>query len=211
MSETEKADKIKALLDSGGTHYINGEYAEALADYNKAIKLNPKGYDAYLYRAELFFKFKEFDNAIKDYNQFIKLNPDNATGYLFRGDAYYKTEEYDNAILDFTRSIELDPYLFDFASYRWRGDAHRNKGGINQDNSEYDKAIMDYTMALNSGIPYEYAARIINFRGNIFLRKKEYSYAIADFAESMNLYMELGDAEMVTECISKINDLEGWF
>ena len=54
------------------------EYEAALADYSKAIELDPKSVVAYRYRAYLFDKLGRGGAARDDFNRILELDPSNA-------------------------------------------------------------------------------------------------------------------------------------
>ena len=51
------------------------DYYGAIADYNKAIELNPNFADAYNNRGLAKYDLKDYKGAIADYNKAIELNP----------------------------------------------------------------------------------------------------------------------------------------
>jgi tetratricopeptide (TPR) repeat protein len=53
-----------------------GDFAGALADYNKAIKLKPDYVDAYIGRGGAEYKNGNPQSALADYNKAIELKPD---------------------------------------------------------------------------------------------------------------------------------------
>ena len=74
-----------------------GEFDRAVADYNKAIDLNPDYVDAYNNRGGAYHDKGEFDRAVADYNKAIDLKSDYAQAYNNRGLAYDKKGEFDRA------------------------------------------------------------------------------------------------------------------
>ena len=106
-------------FDSGSIAYSNrgvakkakGDLAGAIADYNRAIELDPK-YAAAYYNRGLAKKAKgDLDGAIADYNRAIELDPKLAIAYNNRGIAKEAKGDLDGAIADYNRAIELDPKL----------------------------------------------------------------------------------------------------
>ena len=60
-------------------------YDLAMADYNKAIALNPLVYTFYNKRGLLFRKLGRYDEALADYTSAIRLDPAYAWSYNNRG------------------------------------------------------------------------------------------------------------------------------
>ena len=67
---------------------MKGEYDKAIADYDEAIKLDPKNANAYSYRGLAWYWKSEYDKAIADYDEAIKLDPKSPRRYSNRGDAW---------------------------------------------------------------------------------------------------------------------------
>ncbi len=64
------------------------DYDKAIADYNEAIRLDPKNAAAYTSRAFAWSQKNEYDKAIADYNEVIRLHPQDAFAYTFRAFAW---------------------------------------------------------------------------------------------------------------------------
>jgi tetratricopeptide (TPR) repeat protein len=69
-----------------GIAYGNkGDNDHALADYNEAIRLDPKNAVPFLYRGIAYGKKGDKDRALADFNEAIRLDPNNADALWIRG------------------------------------------------------------------------------------------------------------------------------
>jgi tetratricopeptide (TPR) repeat protein len=75
-----------------------GDYDRAIADFNKAIELDPKDAIAYGGRGFAYSSKADYDRAIADLTKAIELDPKNARIYYYnRGKAYERKGGYDGA------------------------------------------------------------------------------------------------------------------
>ena len=87
-----------------------GDNDRAIADYNEAIRLDPKDATAYNNRGYRLSANKgDNDRAIADYDEAIRLDPKYAMAFLGRGIAYRAKGDLDRAIADYSEAIRLDP------------------------------------------------------------------------------------------------------
>jgi tetratricopeptide (TPR) repeat protein len=104
-----------AYYNRGLAYYNQQKYAQAIADYNKAIELDPNDADAYYNRGIAYADQQEYAQAIADYNKAIELDPKYAYAYYNRGIAYYNQQKYAQAIADFNKTLLLldpnDPFV----------------------------------------------------------------------------------------------------
>ena len=107
----EKLTDAAAHLERGESHFDNGEYDSAIADFSQAITLNPKDAFAYLSRGNAYGIKGEYDFAIADFNQAIALNPGDAIAYCRRGLAYGYKGDHDLAIAHFCQALALSPRM----------------------------------------------------------------------------------------------------
>jgi len=98
--------------------FVNyGESARALADYTKAITVDPTSSEAWFRRGDELFVTGNVAGALADFEQVVRLRPDHFRGYDSRGLAYEKLGERDKAIADYRKALSLEPN----AGYATRG------------------------------------------------------------------------------------------
>ena len=158
------------------------DYAKKIADYTKAIRLDPKDATAYYNRGNLWEAKGDYDKAIADYNEALQLDPKYAYAYNSRGNVWKAKGDYDKAIADYNKALRLDPkYVY----------AYNNRGTVWKAKGNYDKAIADYNDALRLDPKDAYA---YNSRGNVWKAKGNYDNAIADYNEALRLDPEYANA-----------------
>jgi len=99
-----------AILD-GVSHLNTGKPEEALADFNRAVKINPELADGYLGRANTLNTMGKYNKSLEDYDRAIAIKPDLANAYVNRGIAYSHLGKFQKAIADFKKGLELDPKI----------------------------------------------------------------------------------------------------
>lgn len=98
-----------ALNNRGFAHYRNGDWDQALADFDRAIQMQPRLADAYSNRGNVWQQKGELQKAWHDFNQAIKLNPRHSAAFNNRANLHQANGELAEAIIDYTRSIEMEP------------------------------------------------------------------------------------------------------
>jgi tetratricopeptide (TPR) repeat protein len=114
------------LVNRGIEKGKEGNFDGAIADFTRAIELNPKDDAPYYNRAQAKRLKKDAAGAIADYTRAIELGSTNPAAYNNRGNARAENNDRDGAIADYTRAIELKP---DYArAYYNRAVAKKEKG-----------------------------------------------------------------------------------
>ena len=129
------------------THYNNrgraygslGKNDKAIADFTKAIELDPKLARAYLYRGIVYKMTSKYDNALADLNKAASLNPKSAMTFFNLAEVYAAKGMSDKAIADYTKVIAIDPK---------RDIAYNNRGDIYMTKKKYAAAEKDIKKAL---------------------------------------------------------------
>ena len=174
------------LQHSASQKKAHGDYDGAIADYTKAIELNPFSVHAHVERAGIYRGLDDHESAIEDYSKAIEL--------------LTKEAEYD---MD---DINLDipvPDTYHWKGFRWglaqfteaiednpaNAEAYINRGDVHFLTGQYDAAIADYSKAIELNPDDMDAYRS---RGTAYVAKGNETRALADL-EKAELF--LGDDE----------------
>lgn len=148
---------------------------ETMADYAKAIELNPRNVRAYTKRGLLYYNKKQNDLAVADFSKAIAVNPRYAVPFFYRGNIYLNQQKQEPAIADFTKAVEADPTY---------ADAWFNRGVVYKQLGKFDNALADYTRALQLN-PKDFDA--YNNRGHVYFIQEKYDLAIAEYNKAIEL------------------------
>jgi tetratricopeptide (TPR) repeat protein len=159
----------------GSAYYAEGKIDDAIADYSKAIELDPLPDVTYRNRGNAYNEKKDYDRAIADFDKAITLNPKSAVAYYSRGRADQAKLDFDRAIADLDKAIAIDPkYAF---AYFYRGRAYLNKDDLDRAIADFDKAI-----TIDSTLRNAHYDRGIAFEAN-----NDFDTAIAEFDKIIGL------------------------
>jgi tetratricopeptide (TPR) repeat protein/serine/threonine protein kinase len=160
------------------------EYRAAVAEYSKAIELNPKLPNALNNRGTIYCDhLAQYDQAVADFSKAIELNQKFADAWVNRSVAYRNLGKIDNAIADCSKAIELEPKL----ALAWA-----KRGIIYCDNlHQYDNAIDDFSKALKLD-PTD--ARVWHNRGVAYRKLGQWDRALADCSKAIELDPKLATA-----------------
>jgi tetratricopeptide (TPR) repeat protein len=134
-----------------------GDRDRAIADYDQAIRIDPKIALMHSGRGSVLKDKGEFDRALVDFNHALRLEPKNAVIYQGRAGLFVLKGDLDQAIADLNEAIRIDPKNVFFR--KDRGIAYRNKGEVDRAIAEFDELIRldpSYNTAyVSRGLAYE--------------------------------------------------------
>ena len=166
-----------------------GDFENALADSNKAIRLYPNDPQGYHARGLAYLYKRDFDNAIADFNQAIELGLKAPELYNVLGSVYFSKGDFDNAIATLDEGIRLDPNHA--LLYNARGAAYSFK-------RDFDNAIANLNEAirLDPGFPEAYYTRGLAYesQGELNRAIEDYTTAIALRPDNADVYYNRGEA-----------------
>lgn len=125
MEQPEKSQKsVSDFIESGNQKEEKSDYKGALADFNKALLIEPNNTKALYYSGFMKFQMDDFGNALTDYSQAIESDTASVELFYNRGNAYFELRYYKEAIADYSKALALDST--DKVSYYNRGIAKYN-------------------------------------------------------------------------------------
>ncbi len=165
-------DRFNALAyyNIGNLLMDQGRLSEALDNFNKAVRLDPRLGRAFNNRGYVRHLMGDVDGAARDFDKSVQLDPKNPYVCYNRGVFRYKIHDFAGAIADYTRAIEIDSRLA--AIFHDRGSAYLAQGKFDEAYGDFDKAI-----ELNPGLLVSYRNR-----GLVRIFQGRDAEAEADFA-----------------------------
>lgn len=97
------------LRARGVAYYAKGDLDRAIADYDEAIRLNPKDKDAISSRGNAYRAKGDFDRSLADYDQLVQLDARDARAYFHRARVYWQSASFAKSLADLDQSIQLNP------------------------------------------------------------------------------------------------------
>ena len=166
----------------GNDKFMQGDYHGAIADYDRAIELNPNYAEACFSRGVAKFIQRDYRGAIADCDRAIELKPDYVAAYYNRGGAKSALDDERGAKEDYDLAIELDPD--NTVAYTLRGGAKSALG-------DHDGAIADCDRAIELTPDYAYA---YISRGDAKSALGDHEGAIADYDRAIELKPDYAEA-----------------
>ena len=173
-----------ALKERGYGHQLARRDSQAIADFTRAIELQPADTWAFRHRGRTYWLTERLDEAVADFTRAIELDPADAWAFGPRGEIYRFMERYHEALADLNRAIELEP------ADAW---TIAIRGQIHEDIERYDEALADFTRAIELD-PAN--ATAFGHRGQIYWLMERHDEALADLNRAVEL--EPADAWVTT-------------
>ncbi|MGH7890619.1 MAG: tetratricopeptide repeat protein, partial [Thermodesulfobacteriota bacterium] len=72
--EIYETPSVHILLVRGQVYFNESKYDDAIAEFTKAIELDPKYAAAYIYRGMAYDINKQYKNSVSDFDKFVELD-----------------------------------------------------------------------------------------------------------------------------------------
>jgi serine/threonine protein kinase/Tfp pilus assembly protein PilF len=164
-----------SLSAAGQDTQAETAFQNALADYSRAIEINPGEIDNWLARAQFYANTKQWDKAFAEDTALLEKWPENVRVRVQRGAFHLRQQEYRLAIEDFSAAIKLNPK----ETWAWheRAYCYAMLG-------EHENAIADLTQAIELA-PAD--AELRTRRGQSYQAIGNSEDAEADFSKAKDL------------------------
>ena len=107
FSKNAEADEA---MQAGEAAFTQGKIDEALALYQKALRLDPQLYSAALFAGDMYFRKDDFPNAEIWYQKAIAIDPNRETAYRYSATPLMKQKKYDAARKRYIEAYISEPF-----------------------------------------------------------------------------------------------------
>ncbi|XP_006835392.1 PREDICTED: tetratricopeptide repeat protein 6 [Chrysochloris asiatica] len=172
----------------------------SILDFNRAITLDPKHYQAYLSRVAYYGLKGRYSKAILNCNEAIKIYPENVRAYLYRGVLKYYNKTYKRAITDLSIAINMDKNSY-IAFY--------NRAVCYTKINELQLALIDYGIVLLLDAGGTVILNTFINRGRIYAELEQYGFALEDFKQAALISQKsVSLCQASAMCHHRINEFE---
>jgi tetratricopeptide (TPR) repeat protein len=171
----------------GSANSKRGDFRAEIAEYDKAIALNPKYAAAYNNRGNARSSMGDKQGAIKDYTQAINIDPKYVNGYYNRGVARGELGDKQGAIEDYSLAIAANPSYVN---------AYLNRGVARSELGDKQGAINDFNQIIaldpKDALAYKNRGTILTILGNKQGAINDFTQAIALDPKDVSLFFKRG-------------------
>lgn len=169
-----QAPKSAQELVTRGSKFGNaGQLDEALADFERAIALDPASSAAYSARGLVRLTRKDVPSARADYDRAISLDDRNAQALVGLGAIAMQERRFQDAASAYTRATYAEPS--NYTALIGRAEAYRQLGDIDRAMSDTDEILRLYPKA--SGVRYQ--------RMQMLAERNDYDRALAEMTQAI--------------------------
>lgn len=168
-------NNIEALLVLADAYTHEGNFADALAAYDRVIRLDSGIAQVHNNRGLVLAALGRQDEALASFDRAIALDRGLHDAQINRGNALRQLKRPDDALAAYERALALDPDL----AAAWLG-----RGNIFFDLKRHHDSAASYgaALALNAALPHAWLGR-----ANVLCRLGHYSQALAGYQQARAL------------------------
>ena len=183
LQENTEFGEAEAYYNRGCAKSKLGEFADAVLDYDEAIRIKPDFAEAYSNRGNVKIQLKQTHEALADFDEAIKIKPNYADAYNNRGNAKIQLKQTHEALADFDEAIKIKS---DYAK------AYNNRGGTKIYLNQLAEALIDIDEAI----------RIKPYYAEAYANRAEAKFRLGIIDESrldFKIALELAEQQGLTD------------
>lgn len=202
MPDSKKVADMIALIESEAAtiryhsaleKHTNGQYLEAIEEYNKIIEISEPDSDLYVNLGAAYQALNNNKEAIAAYEKAVSLNDKNSTAYYYLGTAYFQSESYEKALKTYQKARAIDPNNREIkqaieSSKQVMAAKLLEKGIMEYNQGKYKESLLTLNTAL---ITMPENADIYYQRGMVYDATNKYPLAISDYTHAVKYNPEL--------------------
>ncbi|BAY23158.1 hypothetical protein NIES2100_29220 [Calothrix sp. NIES-2100] len=100
--------QVEAIFKRGNALLQQGEYQQAIAKYNKLLKLDSNYYQSWTNRGYALAGLKDYNQMLESCTTATIINPEAVYAWNCRGEAMYNLKQYNQALAAFDKAIMLN-------------------------------------------------------------------------------------------------------
>ena len=192
-----------AYVNRGHIYLEQSLWDKALADYNRAIEINPKLNGRTYYNRGIIYEMRgKLAEVLADYDKAIELRPSFIPAYFQRANLYLKQENWHNAIKDFEQVIKLEPK--EDQAYFAAGFAYLKLHQWEQAMQKYNQGML---INPNDGNAYFSRGLIHANNGHIVRATIDWKKAKKIFLEQKNVESQQMVEQILNNCLTMVSCL----
>ena len=133
-------NNVQNIINLGYTYYLLGKNDQAVAQFNQALAIDKKSFDAYYNLGLVFNDSNRLDDALEMFQKAVELSPRDYKGHMEKGIVYRKMKMFKDALKELDQANKLNPA---------RADIIYNIGMVAEDQGNKALAAQIYKDALS--------------------------------------------------------------
>ena len=183
---------------------------KAILEYQRALKLKPKYFEAYIGLARAYSERGDIENAYKSLQAAKRIRPADAEATVIEARILKDSGEEDKAIVTFKRAITQGRGFQPEANtglgllYKDRAENSGGAGDYEQEAANYNEAAKYLAVAIKQLGSAPDAVVVYQLLGLIYEKQKKYKEAIALYEDFLRLFPDVSEAAAVESFIVQI-------
>jgi tetratricopeptide (TPR) repeat protein len=140
ISKINSEENYETNLRLGWLNYLNKNYTQSQANYQKAVDLKPYSVEAKLGLVKPLSVLESWDKVLQQYEEIMKIDAQNYTANYWAGIIYYNRKKFDGSIKLFEKLVNL--YPFDYDANHMLAWSYLNSGRNNDAKILFNKALL---------------------------------------------------------------------